>query len=306
LSQWKTRGGGGRDSGADWDGYDTPRSRGRQRGDYEEMDLGRALVPSANQIMPMPQGAGLPALPGQPSTEEEERMQGIRRPAYIPVTSGRPKRKIKTWRVVSGVLSVMLVCIAACGATAFLGKDRVFGILPPIIQRQLTPPAFDFSQVPVTPVSTPGPASKYVVSAITARSVDSNLQPIDITSHFPVPSTIHIIVQIRNVPAGEKHTVTIYWYINGIDTQVTRGKDRTLQFVTADTNIQFGCPYPQAGLGMARIYWDRPDNDTSDQAHDPRLAQTIYFALQQSTPTPNTNATPVASPTGSPAGTKTP
>ncbi|HEX3271620.1 MAG TPA: zinc ribbon domain-containing protein [Ktedonobacterales bacterium] len=306
LSQWKSRGGGGRGSGADWDDYDAPRGRGRQRGDYEEMDLGRALVPSANQIMPMPQGAGLPALPGQPETEEEERALGIRRPAYIPVTSDRPKRKIRSWRVVSGVLSIMLVCIAACGATAFLGKDRLTSVLPPILQTRLTPAVYDFSQVPVTPVSTPGPAAKYVVAAVTSRSVDANLTPIDVTSHFPVGSTVHIIVQIRNVTAGEKHTVTIYWYLNGIDAQVPRGKDRTYQPVTADINVHFGCPYPSAGVGMARIYWDRPDNDTSDQAHDPRLAQTIYFAVEQPTPTPSTKGTPSPSPSGSPTGTQTP
>jgi hypothetical protein len=306
LSQWKSRGGGGRGSGADWDDYDAPRGRGRQRGDYEEMDLGRALVPSANQIMPMPQGAGLPALPGQPETEEEERALGIRRPAYIPVTSDKPKRKIRSWRVVSGVLSVMLVCIAACGATAFFGKDRLTSVLPPIIQTKLTPAVYDFSQVPVTPVSTPGPAAKYIVNVITSRSVDANLTPIDVTSHFPVNSTVHIVVQVRGIPQNEQHTVSIYWYLNGIDTQVARGKDKTYQSITSDHNVHFGVVYPAAGVGMARIYWDRPDNDTSDQAHDPRLAQTIYFAVEQPTPTPSTKGTPSPSPSGSPTGTQTP
>ena len=306
LSQWKSRGGGGRGSGADWDDYDAPRSRGRQRGDYEEMDLGRALVPSANQIMPMPQGAGLPALPGQPETDEDERALGIRRPAYIPVTSGKPKRKIRTWRVVSGVLSVMLVCIAACGATAFFGKDRLFGILPPIIQTRLTPAVYDFSQVPVTPVSTPGPAAKYIVNVVTARSVDSNFAPIDITSHFPVGSQVHLVIQVRNLTAGEKHTVSVYWFVNGIDTQVSRGPGKTDVEVKDNSNVHLALQYPTTGVGMAKIYWDRPANDKGDSASDPSLAQTIYFAVEQPTPTPNTKATPVASPTGSPAGTKTP
>ena len=287
--------------GADWDGYDTPRSRGRQRGDYEEMDLGRALVPSANQIMPMPQGAGLPAMPGHPETEEDERAQGIRRPAYIPVTSGKPKRKIRTWRVVSGVLSVMLVCIAACGATAFFGKDRLFGILPPIIVTRLTPQVYDFSQVPVTPVSTPGPAAKYIVNVVTARSVDSNFAPIDITSHFPVNSQVHLVIQVRNMTAGESHTVSVHWYVNGIDTQVTRGPGKTDVVVKDNSNVHLALVYPTTGVGMAKIYWDRPANDKSDSSSDPSLAQTIYFAVEQPTPTPNTKATPAASPTGSPS-----
>jgi hypothetical protein len=270
------------------------------------MDLGRALVPSANQIMPMPQGAGLPAMPGQSSAEEEERSLGIRRPAYIPVTSAKPKRKIKTWRVVSGVLSVMLVCVAACGATAFFGKDRVFGILPPIIQTRLTPQVYDFSKVPVTPVSTPGPAAKYIVNVVTARSVDSNFAPIDITSHFPVNSQVHLVIQVRNLTAGEKHTVSVRWFVNGIDTQVKSGPGRTSVEVKDNSNVHLSLLYPTTGLGMAKVYWDRPANDSSDSSTDPSLAQTIYFAIEQPTPTPNTKATPAASPTGSPAGTKTP
>jgi hypothetical protein len=178
--------------------------------------------------------------------------------------------------------------------------------LPPIIQTRLTPQVYDFSQVPVTPVSTPGPAAKYVVSVVTARSVDDNLQPVDITSHFPVNSQVHVVVQVRNFPAGEKHTVSIYWYLNGIDTQVKRGDLYTSKQVTSNTNVRFRCVYPATGVGMARVYWDRPDNDTSDQAHDPRLAQTIYFAVEQPTPTPSTKGTPSPSPSGSPTGTQTP
>jgi hypothetical protein len=307
LSQWKTRGG-GRGSGADWDDYDEPRTRGRQRGDYDEVELGRALVPSANQLMPMPQGGGVPALPGQPATEEEERALGIRRPVYIPVTTDKPKRKIRTWRVVSGVLSVMLVCIAACGATAFFGKDKISGVLPPIIQSRLTPQVYDFSQVPATPVSTPGPAAKYIVDAKTARSVDSNRTPIDITSHFPVNSQVNLVVQVRNVAAGEQHTVSVRWFLNGIDTQVKGGEGRTSKLIKDNSNVQFGLFYPVAGVGMAKVYWDRPANDTSDSATDPSLAQTIYFAVEQPTPTPSTKGTPspTGSPTGSPVGTTTP
>jgi hypothetical protein len=310
LRQWKNQGG-GRGSGANWDEWDErdvapSRGRGRQRGDYDEIDLERALVPSANQIMPMPQGGNLPALPGYPTTEEEERATGIRRPVYIPVTSDKPKRKFGTWRVISGVLSVMLMCIAACGGVAFFGKDRIQTVLPQFIQTRLTPVVYDFSQVPVTPVSTPGPAAKNVVYVVTARSVDSNFAPIDITSHFPVNSQVHLVIQVRNLTAGEQHTVSVRWFVNGIDTQVKAGPGRTSVLVKDNSNVHLALQYPTAGLGMAKIYWDRPDNDTSDSANDPHLAQTIYFAVEQPTPTPNVKSTPTVSPTGSPTGTQTP
>jgi hypothetical protein len=37
---------------------------------------------------------------------------------------------------------------------------------------------------------------------------------------------------------------------------------------------------------MARVYWDRPASDRNGGASDPSLAQTIYFAVEQPTPTP--------------------
>lgn len=306
LSQWKTRGGGGRGSGADWDESDAPRGRGRQRGDYEEMDLGRALVPSANQIMPMPQTGGLPALPGQPSTEEEERALGIRRPAYIPVTTDKPKRKIRSWRVVSGVLSVMLVCVASCGGAAFLGKERLTSILPPIIQTRLTPQVYDFSQVPATPASTPGPASKDVTNVILAATLDNNNVPIDITTHFKVNSFVNVVIRTRPLTAGETHTLSVRWFLNGIDVGIPDSKTRVTLNDPAKPGAKFQLAYPQAGVGMVKIYWDRPGGDTSDKADDPHLAQTLYFAIEQPTPTPSTKGTPVPTATGSPTGTKTP
>ena len=126
-------------SGDNWqdDGYDEPpasrRSNRRNRrpaDGYDEVDLDRALVPARNEMMaPMEGGAGLPALPGFPQTDEEERMLGIRRPAFIPATSEKRKKRLSSWRVISGVLSVMLACIASCAAAGILGRDRIEALL---------------------------------------------------------------------------------------------------------------------------------------------------------------------------------
>ncbi len=99
----------------------------RRRPNYEDVDLERALVPSARDMMPMDPnaigmagGAGLPAIPGLPQTDEEERAIGIRRPVYIPATGEKRKKKLGTWRVLSGVVSVMLFCIVSCSRRGFL------------------------------------------------------------------------------------------------------------------------------------------------------------------------------------------
>ena len=95
-------------------------------------------------------GAGVPALPGMPQTDEEERAFGIRRPVYIPAT-GERKRKLGTWRVTSGVLSVMLVCIASCALAGLLGRSTILGFLIGPVSSTATPVFVSTANVPVTP-----------------------------------------------------------------------------------------------------------------------------------------------------------
>ena len=98
---------------------------------------------------------------------------------------------------------------------------------------------------------------------------------------------MHLVIQVRNLTAGEKHTVSVRWFLNGIDTQVTRGAGKTDVEVKDNSNVHLSLSYPSTGVGMAKIYWDRPANDNSDSSTDPSLAQTIYFAVEQPTPTPS-------------------
>src|SRR6185312_6293324 len=110
-----------------------------------------------NEMMaPVDASAGLPAMPGIPQTDEEERALGIRRPAYIPATTEKLKKKLSSWRVISGVLSVMLACIASCAAAGILGRDRIQAFLGHPVAITQTQPALNFSGVPLTPVATPG------------------------------------------------------------------------------------------------------------------------------------------------------
>jgi hypothetical protein len=151
----------------------------------------------------------------------------------------------------------------------------------------LTSGAHDSTPTTVAPVSTPGPAAKYIVNVVTARSVDSNFTPIDVTSRFPVGSQVHLVIQVRNLSAGEKHTVSVRWFVNGIDMQVSDGPGRTSVEVKDNSNVHLSLVYPTTGVGVAKIYWDRPANDTSDSNSDPSLAQTISFVIEQPTPIPS-------------------
>lgn len=299
-ADWRTNG--GWDEGDDY-GYpdDQPparssnRNRRRQQPDYEEVDLERALVPTRGDMMPMDpaaMGAGVPALPGLPESDEEERMLGIRRPVYIPATGDKRKRKLGTWRVVSGVMSVMLVCVASCGLAGLLGRDRIASILAGPKGVISTPVVYNTANVPVTPVATPGAASKYVQHVVTATGVDGSYFAIGPTSQFTADTgSVYVVASVRNVPNGQQHTISIHWYLQGVALDHLPSAKTSTTF-TGNQQIYFALSFPSPGVGMAKLYWDQPANDTGDNPNDPSLAATIYFFVQPQNSTPSATGTP--------------
>jgi hypothetical protein len=264
--------------------------------EYEGVDLERALVPSRS-MSPAELGAGLPVMPGIP-TEEEERLLGIRRPVYIPATGQKRRGRLGSWRVISGVLSVMLTCVAACGIGGYFGRNLLTTALR-ASGGYSTPTSLSYAHVPVTPVATPGPNTKYITSVTTSKRIDSNGHPIDVTSHFLVGDTVYVVVQVRNAPKGE-HTVCAQWFLNGEDIRPSGQKCKPIDI--PDVNVTLLLPYPQPGEGTARIFWDAPVADTDPPLNDPALAQTIYFGIYEpatptavpptATPQPKTTTTP--------------
>jgi hypothetical protein len=273
-------------------------------------------------MAPVAAGAGLPALPGLPGSEEAERALGIRRPVYIPATH---ERKIRpgSWRIVSGVLSVVLFCAASCGVAGLLGHSKIESWLAGPIKTLQTPTSFDYSLVPATPTSTPGPDASYVRNPVTALGHDNANNPVHPTTHFVLAqsangtssTSVYLTAQVRGIPKGQQHTVWYRWYLNSEDL----GLGRTLctpsatnctmvSFNSGDQNLYTLCVYPKPGIGMVKIYWDIPSSDSGDASNDAHLAQTVMFGIYAPTPTPGTS--PSASPTstgGTPAkGTATP
>jgi hypothetical protein len=200
----------------------------------------------------------------------------IDRNGRMPVMTQPPTlpRRDVTWtrRPIASAADIVVVgLLAALFATFALHR----------IGAHLTSGVYNPSPTTMAPASTPGPATKYTVSVVTARSVDSNFAPIDITSRFPVNSQVHLVIQVRNVTAGEKHTVSVRWFLNGTDLQLPSGPRRTSAEVKDNSSIHFAVVCSTAGIGMAKIYWDRPANDTNDTDTDPSLAQTITFTVER-------------------------
>jgi hypothetical protein len=269
-------------------------------------------VPSQNMLpmdaSAMGMGAGLPAIPGMPQTDEDERAIGIRRPVYVPATGEKRKKKLGTWRVVSGVMSVMLICVATCGAAALFGHNVVSNLISPPIKIYPTVQAYSTANVPVTPVATAGPQNAYVYGIVTSNGVSPTYLPTDPTTHFPEGATVDVVCDVHGIANGQKHTVSIHWFFDGSDLSSNLTAKNITQTVDSSQIVFFALQYPEPGLGMAKIFFDLPSNDSGDQANDPYLAGQIYFAIDPAnvtTPTPSTATPAKSTPTGTKSATPT-
>jgi hypothetical protein len=262
-------------------------------------------VPQYDEAMPPSAEGGLMAgLPGFPQTDEEERAIGLRRPAYIPATEPRRKKKLSSGRVISGVVSILFVTVALCSGVGFLGKKGLEPLFIGPLKNVIVTPTVDLSQVPVTPVSTAGPSAKTVTSAITAQGIDKDYNPVDVTSYFKVNSTVYVVVNIVGASQTGTNILTCRWFLDGIDYNLKSGTSVAVQpSKTNNFHGYCGLPYYQTGVGTVKVYWNKPSSDTGDAPNDKYLAQTIKFAVLANTPgttTPGSGTPKPGAPTPSP------
>ena len=217
-----------------------------------------------------------------------------------PRGSRRPERN----RRPMGIASVLAASLIIVGFLAVMGP-RISGVgghttaisYPSATSDSHLPTVQPNSTVgvPITPVATPGSQANYVTDIVTAEGVTANFVPIDQTSHFTAGQRVDVIFNVIIIGSGQKHTVSIQWFYDGQHLNLTSGDS---QVVDSDAIVYFGLNYPEAGLGMARIFFDLPSNDNGDQANDPYLAGQISFAIDPATTGAGTPAaTRIASPT---------
>jgi hypothetical protein len=293
------------DEYADYSGGAPGRSGSRSgSGEYGGVDPSRALAQYNEVMPPSAEGGMMTGLPGFPQTDEEERAIGMRRPAYIPATEPKRKKKLSSGRVISGVLSILLVTVGVCGGLGFLGQQRLAAMLSKPLGIRLASPTVDLSQVPVTPVSTPGPSAKIITSAVTAQGIDNKYNAVDVTSYFKVNSTVYVVVNIVGASQTGSNTLTCRWFLDGIDYNLKSGTSVAVQSSkTNNFHGYCGLPYYQTGVGMVKIYWNKPSSDTGDATNDKYLAQTIKFAIVANIPgttTPGSGTPKSGTPTPSP------
>lgn len=250
-------------------------------------------MPSPNSLMTSLPERSLPSLP----TEEEERALGIRRPAFIPATEERKGRPPTRWRVISGVASIMLLCVVALGASGFFLNKVViprFSVAKPkneITPVVVIPTVYLGPDALVTPVAKPNPAIDYIK---TAKDVSKNsLGNVLINGISPLFYTNdNIFVVMRVESSSQKNdTIAVRWYFN--NTEITNSlkadyKDCCNATLTDSnpTYVIFQIGIPEPGTGHADVYYNG------------QIAYTLYFdvVIPANTPTPVPTVAPTATP----------
>ncbi len=279
--------------------------------DYGAND--RALMPApgaGGALMPQLDDHALPALPN----EEEERALGIRRPAYIPATEVRKGERPSNVRVISGVASIMLLCVAMLGVSGFLVQRNVLpGILgqlglsrPPNATpvNNAIPTAYAGFKPLVTPSANKTPLVKMLSYQGFANgpSPSSPVTPQNETDIFQINRFVYLIGN-TNDQTKKDDKISIKWYFNDVDAtpSIQKTAPKCCDFVlTPDKagkqdQILFQLAIPVATRGKAEIYYNN------------KIAYTILFLVVDQIPTPTPVVKATTSPTpGTPVPTKKP
>lgn len=276
-------------------------SYGRQD-EYDEYGDDRSLMlpPDAGAIMPSMDDRNLPALPN----EDEERALGIRRPAFIPATDERKGQKPGRWRVISGVASVMFLCVAMCGLSGFLVQKNVLPGFSKIIgfrqQHAETLPvvAIPTQYIANNSVKTPGPTQTPIIQIGSYKAIiqtAKTVTPQQQASIFFVNDFVYVVLTTNtDVKAGD--TISAKWFINNIDITsdvIKTKKDCCLESITTN------------GIAIQALFAIKPTDigpGKIEVSYNDKIAYTLLFytTVPSVTPTPGASPTPVASPTVKP------
>ena len=242
------------------------RPRGNPNQSYAQRDdLSLIQIPSAESIMAPIQERMLPALP----TEEEEQALGIRRPSFIPATEERKGPRPSRWRVISGVLSLLILLLGVCGLGAYLiktnvipGVNNLLGFSKPNTSTRpllSVPTVYTGAKTLVTPASAPNPA---ITTIITTNSVSKNtfgnLIIGNTQATFLNDETIYVVLRIeQKSKVGDN--VTIRWFFNSSEVtqslETLNPKCCAATLTTANpTYVYFQVNIPQVGFGYGWVW----------------------------------------------------
>ncbi|WP_211326327.1 hypothetical protein [Thermosporothrix hazakensis] len=199
----------------------------------------------------------LPALPEQEGS------------VYIPPMYTKPRPLIPRYRIISGVLSVLIVALLLCGGVSYYAKasgkldafQRFIGIsAPPALQ--LSPTATIGNPKP----KEAGPAKDAVTLALLAAKVDENGEPFFPNTVFLPNTEFYLVANV--VQQKNPSTISVKIFTNG---QPYKEYEEDIQAKSSKsdlTKLKLPLKFLTPLAGHIEIYWEG------------KLAWRIYFAVK--------------------------
>ena len=225
---------------------------------FMNMQTSQMMGGNAMVQVPLQQMGGLvPAIPGD----------GEDGTVYVPPMYTKPRAIIPRYRVISGLLSLLIVAGLLCSGVGYYlntsGKlaalGQFYGLAPPpSVKPKATPMLAD-------PKSNPdfGPAYTIINSASTNARIDpvshASAQPANV---FQVNQTIYLTYSVQRPKTPG--VMTIKWYTNGSFYQSPTPIQVATSAITGYTTQK----YTQPAEGMVELHW----ND--------QLAIRLYFVVR--------------------------
>lgn len=234
--------------------------------------------PAPGSALPVPYTGGQQPVPytmGQDSAISTIQLGGAMIPAqpaadgpiYVPPMYTKPRAIIPRYRIISGLISFIVVIGLLCAGGIYYAKAS--GKLT--FLRQMVNPQYQNIKpsptvlLPTPTVNTiPGPASNIINSVATASTIDPNSgYPKNATNTFIVNQKIYLTYSVHSNTAGY---VTVKWFTGGniYFTSKKMAVPQAKNGVNGNADEVFATPVE----GMVEIFW----ND--------QLAAQLYFVVE--------------------------
>ena len=215
------------------------------------------MMGADSAIAPIQLGGAM--VPATPSTDG---------PIYVPPMYTKPRAIIPRYRIISGLISFIVVIGLLCAGGIYYAKAT--GKLS-FLRQMVSPHYQNMQPSPSVLLPTPtatnmtGPASKIINSVATASIIDPNSgYPKTASNRFTVNQKVYLTYSVHSNKPGN---ITVKWYTNGniyfTSTQEATPPKGSNGF-NGNTDEIFAVPLE----GMVEIYW----ND--------QLAAQLYFVVE--------------------------
>jgi hypothetical protein len=243
-----------------------------QNGIQATQEPSRSLVPVPyqGQMGLQMQQAGDMALPIIQAPSMGQMLPALPEDAvYVPPMYTKPRPIIPRYRIISGLLSILIVSLLVCGGATYYAKASgnlkllgraITGAAPAKIQPTAIP------QLPDPPARTDtGPAYNKIPAATTTLRIDKNFTPLQPTRIFQVNQQFYLTFTMPNANGG---TVTAKWYMNGIFYRETTVGSNQAKQSTGLVNAWISMQYETPAEGSVELDWNN------------QLAQQLYFVVR--------------------------